>query len=706
MASVTASRRPLLLLVDDEPANLHLLAEILRDAYRIKTTTKGVEALELAYSEPHPDLILLDVMMPDLSGIDVLHRLRANPTTSDIPVIFVSADATERTQLIGLDDGADDYLVKPVHPLVLQVRVRNLLRLRQAETERRIAAIVFDSHESMVITDANAVILKVNSAFTESTGYAAEEVIGKNPRIFKSDRHDTDFYRGMWETLRCTGTWQGEIWDRRKDGTIYPKWLTISAVKSGRGTVTNYVGIQYDITERKKTEEKINHLAFFDQLTGLPNRTLLLDRIKQAMAASDRNSTYGALLFIDLDKFKTLNDTLGHDVGDLLLQQVAQRLTHCVRAGDTVARLGGDEFVLLLPDLGVNIKEALTQAETVGNKILSELNQTYQLRDLAYHSTASIGITIFLDRNVPIDDLMKQADMAMYKSKAMGRNMVRFFDPEMEAAVMKRAALEEDLWCALEEKQFLLHYQAQVTAEGEVTGVEALVRWSHPQRGMVSPADFIPLAEETGLILPLGRWVLETACTQLARWAKVPGMDHLTIAINVSAHQFQRSDFVAQVLTILCDAGANPKRLKLELTESILVSDVEEIIAKMGALKSEGISFSLDDFGTGYSSLAYLKRMPLDQLKIDRSFVRDVLTDPNDAAITQTIVALAKGLGLGVIAEGVETEGQWAFLAAAGCKAYQGYLFSRPLPLDAFESFARSRQLSNRRANTDGTRHA
>ena len=559
--------------------------------------------------------------------------------------------------------------------------------LKLVEADLRIAAAAFDSQEAIMVTDADSVILKVNKAFTETTGYAAADVVGRTPRLLQSGRHNADFYREMWETLNREGIWQGEIWDRRKTGDEYPKWLTISAVKDEAGTVTHYVGSHFDITERKLAEERIHQLAFFDQLTGLPNRTLLLDRMRQAMAASGRSDSHGALLFIDLDNFKALNDSLGHDVGDLLLKQVAQRLASCVREGDTVARLGGDEFVVVLANLGSGQEEAATGTELVAEKVLAALNQIYRFGDAVHHSSASIGVTLFMGPQIPIDDLMKQADLTMYKAKEAGRNAIRFFDPAMEVAVRDRAALESDMRRSLDARCFLLHYQAQVTGDGRVTGAEVLLRWQHPERGMVSPADFIPLAEETGLILPLGNWVLDAACSQLARWARRADMAHLTLAVNVSAHQFRQADFVEQVLAIIGNTGVDPTHLKLELTESMLVHDVQEIIEKMFALRAHGVSFSLDDFGTGYSSLSYLKRLPLNQLKIDQSFVRDVLIDPNDAAIARTIVTLAQSLGLGVIAEGVETEAQRDFLANSGCHAYQGYFFARPLPLEGFEKF-------------------
>ena len=446
--------------------------------------------------------------------------------------------------------------------------------------------------------------------------------------------------------------------------------------------------IIHDITDRKKAEERIEELAFFDTLTHLPNRTLLLDRLKQAMTIGNRNGTFGAVLFIDLDQFKTLNDTFGHDVGDLLLQQVAQRLVGCVRQGDTVARLGGDEFVIVLANLSLSLDEAASQTEAVGKKVLVALNQKYRLGGLEHRSTASMGATLFLGLETSIDDLLKQADLAMYKSKDTGRNALRFFDPHMQTVVMERARLEVELRQAIQENQFVLHYQPQVVDEGRVTGAEALVRWIHPERGMVPPVQFIALAEDCGLIYPLGHWVLVRACEQLTAWASHPALGHLTLAVNVSILQFREPRFVDDLVAVLQQTGVNPMRLKLEITESLLADNVQEVIDKMIALKAHGVGFSLDDFGTGYSSLAYLKRLPLHQLKIDRSFVRDILTDANDAAIARTVVALAQSLGLDVIAEGVETIEQRNFLAGADCHAYQGFYFSRPLPVEDFEAYA------------------
>ncbi len=564
--------------------------------------------------------------------------------------------------------------------------IRDITERKRAEQHLRIAAIAFGSQEGMMITDASKVILRTNRAFTQITGYTAEEAAGQTPRLLKSGRHDAAFYAVMWESIRRDGSWKGEIWNRSKTGEIYPEWLSITAVFDEAGQATHYVAAFSDISQRKQAENKIEQLAFYDTLTGLPNRRLLLDRLQHALATSARNKRQGALLFIDLDNFKTLNDTRGHDKGDLLLQQVAQRLVTCVREGDTVARLGGDEFVVMLEDLSESQQEAATQTKAVGEKILATLNRRYDLMEVEqHHSTPSIGVTLFGDQRQSMDELLKQADLAMYQAKTAGRNTLRFFEPEMQAVVTARAVMEAELREALQKSksslqasQFLLHYQAQIDSAGHLTGAEAVVRWQHPRRGLVWPADFISLAEETGLILPLGQWVLETACFQLVAWAARPETAHLTLAVNVSARQFHHIDFVDQVLAVLDRIGADPQRLKLELTESVLVDDVESLIAKMTVLKAMGVGFSLDDFGTGYSSLSYLKRLPLDQLKIDQSFVREVLTDANDATIARTIIALGQSLGLAVIAEGVETEGQRDFLASHGCHAYQGYLFGHP----------------------------
>ena len=496
---------------------------------------------------------------------------------------------------------------------------------------------------------------------------------GVSPEVWAAHRKQLEahevFHDFEMQRLRSDGTW---MWVALHGAPIF----------DARGNFKGYRGTGRDITARKQVEADVERLAFYDALTGLPNRRLLIDRLNQALEFSARHMTHGALLFIDLDNFKTLNDTLGHALGDELLKQVADRLRKCVRSLDTVARLGGDEFVVMLEDIGEMPLEAAAQAESIGQKVLAALNQVYQLGELQHHSSPSIGITLFFQHLHTLDELLKRADLAMYQAKAAGRNTLRFFDPQMQAAAAARAAMENDLREALLGRQFVLYYQTVVDADSRVSGVEALVRWLHPTRGMVSPADFIPVAEQSGLIIALGQWVLEQACAQLLAWSRDAATAGLTIAVNVSARQFRHPDFCEQTLELLRTSGANPQRLKLELTESLLLTDIEDAVEKMGKLRATGVGFALDDFGTGYSSLAYLKRLPLDQLKIDQSFVRDVFVDPNDAAIARTILNLAQSLDLGVVAEGVETEGQRAFLIESGCKAFQGYLFSRPLPLD------------------------
>ena len=427
----------------------------------------------------------------------------------------------------------------------------------------------------------------------------------------------------------------------------------------------------------------------FDQLTGLPTRKLMLDRLRQAMAACSRTGAYGGLLLIDMDRFKAVNDTLGHDMGDTLLKQVADRLSSCVRDGDTVARLGGDEFVVVVVGAGQKEKEAATAVEAVGEKVLAQMGTPFPLGTVKHMTSASIGMTLFNGDGKGADDLLKQADLAMYKSKDTGRNACRFFDPYMEASVRARMGIERDLRQGMAEGQFELYFQPQIGQGGRLSGAEALIRWNHPQRGLVPPLDFIPLAEETGLIVPLGQWVLGAACRQLGAWANHPHTASLTLAVNVSARQFQRPDFVDHLIQLIAETGAPRGLLELELTESLLLDDVESAIEKMLELRAVGLGLTLDDFGTGYSSLSYLKRLPLDRLKIDRSFVRDVLVNRNDAAIAKTVVALAEALALNVIAEGVETAEQRNFLAGLGCHAYQGIFFSKPLPLDQFEEFAR-----------------
>jgi diguanylate cyclase (GGDEF)-like protein/PAS domain S-box-containing protein len=572
------------------------------------------------------------------------------------------------------------------HPLYQQGMLVDITDSKLTEIELRIAAIAFDSSDGMFITDANKVILRVNSAFIKITGYTLEEAIGKTHELFSSDHQDKHLYDSIWDSIEHTGAWEGDVWGKRKGGEVYPARLILSTVKNADDIVTNYVASLTDITASKAASDEIKNLAFFNPLTNLPNRRLLMDRLRQALVSSSRSGNKGALLFLDLDRFKTLNDTLGHDIGDLLLKQVAERLSHCVRAGDTVAHIGGDEFILLLENLSVDAIEAGAQTEFISNKILHAISQQYQLDVHSYRSTASIGSVIFNGHDISQDELLKQADIAMYQAKDSGRNTLRFFDPKMQEAINARAELENELRIAIEQKQFELYYQAQVDNSGRPIGAEALIRWLHPVRGVISPFDFIPLAEETGIILPMGYWVLDTACAQLKLWQQSAQTKELSLAVNVSAKQCHQADFVEQVEELITRHGIDPARLKLELTESTLLEDVEGIIAKMVILRKTGVRFELDDFGTGYSSLQYLKQLPLHQLKIDKSFIADIAMEGNGRTLVCTIIAMAHSLNLNVIAEGVETEEQLQFLKNNGCDHYQGYLFSKPVMIKAFEA--------------------
>ncbi len=564
--------------------------------------------------------------------------------------------------------------------------VLDITERKRVEQQLLIAAKAFESREAIAVTDENAKILRVNESFTRITGYSAEEAVGRTPAMLKSGRHKDQFYRSMWQALKQDRYWQGEIWNRRKNGEVYPELLSISAVADTGGRVTHYIGAFTDISKHKEADEKIRQLAFYDPLTRLPNRRLLYSRLRQALSASARHENYCALLFIDLDNFKRLNDTKGHSTGDMLLTEVAQRLQACVGEGDTVARVGGDEFVIMLEDLSEDLEQAAGQAEAVGEKILAALRRPHCLLGHEHHSSASIGIGLFHDQETTEEELFKRIDTAMYQAKNAGRDTLRFFDPSMQTALEVRAALEGDLRNAMTARQFRLYYQMQVDKNGLIHGAEVLIRWLHPERGLVSPLQFIPLAEDTGLILPIGQWVLETACAQLEAWAADPITCGLRLAVNVSARQFHQPDFVEQVAQALRRHAVNPDRLSLELTESVVLDDIADTVAKMRALKELAVRFSMDDFGTGYSSLAYLSLLPLDQLKIDQSFVRNIGVKATDEVIVQTIIGMAGNLGMRVIAEGVETEAQRAFLERNGCPLYQGYLFGNPVPVEEFEA--------------------
>lgn len=604
---------------------------------------------------------------------------------------------------------------------------KSQLELGAAKQQLRIADTIFHTMGPSFVTNAKQVILRVNEAFTRLSGYEAHELIGKTPRMLQSGQHDKAFYASVLESIGRTGSWQGEIFDRHKNGSIFPRWLTISTVTNENAEITNFVATYTDLSEQKQAQETIDRLTFHDLLTNLPNRVALLERLGLALSSSTKSEQFGCLLHIDLDHFKHINDRYGHPEGDQYLMRLSTRLSnfissftneHCI-----VARLGGDKFSVVLADLGVseemaagNAEHAATELaqilaenieEQTGQETNQETNTKNNVDNIRFASTASIGIVLFRGSQTNASDLLHHAELACYECKSSGGNTIQFFDPDMAASAHRRVSLEMELSRAIAEEQLTVYYQPQVTADGVVRGAEALVRWAHPERGVVSPAEFIPLAEETGQIVELGRWVLQAACSQLvalglaqhcnsvarhdtSRNSSMPlpqNVSNLTIAVNVSAKQFIQPDFVSVVQETLESTGADPTRLKLELTESLFLDNADSVVEKMQELRAMGIGLSLDDFGTGYSSLAYLRRMPLDQLKIDQSFVRDVTKDFGAAAITQSLVAMAHSLGLTVVAEGVETEAQKLFLVEAGCLLHQGYLYSKPLPATEFHKF-------------------
>ena len=554
----------------------------------------------------------------------------------------------------------------------MEFTAKNTMNLPpEIEEALRISAVTFETSDAAImITDAHACIVRVNQAFLDTTGYSPDEVIGRNARIMNSGLHDKEFYAGMWQQLLHAGSWTGEIFDKRKCGDIYPKRLKITAVKNREQQTTHYVAMFTDLSEHKKSEAESKNLASYDKLTKLPNRHLFLERFGETLAKAARLNSFGAILLIDLDRFKLLNDTVGHDCADLMLVEVASRLKHSVREMDTVARLGADEFIVLIEDVSDSQDDTSRKVGLVAEKIRESLARPYHCNGKLLRSSPSIGVSLYHGNNKSVDVLVQHAEMAMYQAKSAGRNSVRFFDPVMQNKVATHAALENDLRQTLARQQLHLHYQMQVDSNHRPVGAEALLRWYHPDRGLVLPSVFIPIAEESTLILEIGDWVMNTACKQLALWAKNDQTRKLTLAVNVSAKQFAIPGFVDSIANILKVHQVDPSRLKLELTESVMLDDMAATVEKMHALKKLGLSLSIDDFGIGYSSLSYLKQLPLDQLKIDQTFVQGITDDGSDAMLVQTIIDLATNFHLNVIAEGVETQAQLTFLKHHECMAF------------------------------------
>ncbi|MDP5290809.1 EAL domain-containing protein [Oceanimonas sp. CHS3-5] len=673
LRAITGALPDLMFVMDEDGRYLEVMASHPSLLYPVNDTVIGKRVDELF--EPEQAGIFLNFIHETLERTDT-HRLVYELNTFEGQRIFES-----QAQAMDAPLGQKRAVV---------ILTRDITRRVRNETELRIAAVAFESFEGMLVTDAHNRILRVNRAFTEITGYTAEEVIGYTPALFSSGQHGPEFYREMWLCINAQGHWQGEICNKRKSGQVYPQWLSISAVRDEQGQVSHYVASITDITQRKKDAERINHLAFYDAVTGLPNRRLLNERIQQHQL--DRLGT--GLIFIDLDNFKDINDLWGLGVGDQLLQQAAQRLNKSLREQDIVARLGGDEFVVLLTGLPRDRNRAAALLEQTGHRLLSLLEQPYVHENHILRCSASMGVVLLENNELSPDELVQQAELAMYDAKNGGKGKLRFFDPRMQEVVAQRLRLEEDILRGLEAEEFKAHFQPQFDYQGNMVGAEALVRWYHPERGVLAPGAFIGVADEAGLMNRIDRMVLAQSCRQMAAWSRLPAFSDFSLSVNISAARLYQPEFIEDVLVIFEQTGVDPAAIKLEITESMLLDDMPTAIARMQTLKAHGVRFAIDDFGTGYSSLLYLQQLPLDQLKIDQSFVRALPGDENSLSIIQAIVAMAQSLKLEVIAEGVETEAQRQLLHQHGCQHYQGYLLSRPEPADVVQAMLDQRRCS------------
>ncbi len=713
-------RNPVILTIDDEENIRDSFRMFLEDYdYQILEAKNGKEGLEVFYREK-PDLVICDLRMPEIDGLEVIEKIKNS--SPDTPIIVVSGTGIIGDAIEAINRGAWNYLLKPIHDMsvllhainqatersrliienrtyqehleeevtkrtqALQKAVKDLnyshRKLKNSEQKYRI---IFDNLQDVYLEVLpGGKVIEVSPSLSQISQYDRHDILNAN---VKSIFPDTRKLNRLLVQLRSKNrVYDYEINLQDKDGALVPCSLNASYQTGADHTEDKICVTLRNITERKQAEAKIEHLAFYDALTELPNRRLLLDRLEQSISRGRRYGHFGAMLFLDLDRFKNINDSLGHPTGDALLQAVAKRLRQDLRSDDTVSRLGGDEFVVLLSDLGSDPKNAAAIAQQKAESIKARLAEKNIIDGHELHVTPSIGVAMFPseeNRRETGTDILRHADTAMYRAKDDGRDTIRFFLPSMQAAADTRLAIEKELRHALERNELTLFFQPQVNAEGEIFGAETLARWQHPEKGFISPATFIPIAEATGLILPIGEWVLRTACEHLKSWSD-SGFKVNHLAVNVSPRQFRQPNFISQVEAILEQTGADPTTLGLELTEGMVIDNILDTIEKMEALKKLGIELSIDDFGTGYSSLTYLKKMPLDILKIDQSFVRDIETDVNDAAIVDTIISMATHLDLKVIAEGVETRFELEFLKEKGCPLYQGYYFSKPVPNEQF----------------------
>lgn len=682
------NKKPLFYVVDDDAIIRLTLSRFLeRQGYEVlclETGTAVLEALEVTL----PDIILLDARMPGLDGFETLAHMKRHKAAERIPVLMITGLNDDESVDRAYEHGASDFITKPVHWAILRNRVTHLLREIDHERRLYLAASVFDNTtEGIAVTDTRGMIQSVNPAFTRITGYTSGEVVGQDMRILRSGQHDDAFYAQFWQTLITTGKWQGEFNNRHKDGSIISQWVTISSIVGSSGKVESYVCLYADLTALRESEANFAHLAGHDSLTDLPNRHFFQERLAQALVENHDRSARLGVMVLDIDRFKVINDTLGHDKGDQLLVRVSRRLQKELPRSVIMGRLGGDSFGFILPDL-----DHSREAADVAQSLLGTLGKPFVVEGdemLEFYVGASIGIGIAPLDGIDVKTLLKNTDAAMYHAKGQGRNNFQFYREDLNVATMARMRMESSLRTALEKGEFVLYYQPQVdVASGLLSGAEALIRWLHPNHGMIAPGEFIPLAEETGLIIPIGQWALQEACRQMATWRK-KGFPPVRVAVNLSGIQFKQPDFVDHVIHVVQKTGVEPQWLELELTETIAMGDVEETFAKLKTLSEEGFQLAIDDFGTGFSSLNYLRRFPIDTLKIDRSFVMNCVEDADDGSIVRTFIGLAHSLGLSVVAEGVEDERQRQFLKEEGCDVIQGYFFSRPLSAADFERHMR-----------------
>ncbi|MBF0176312.1 MAG: EAL domain-containing protein [Magnetococcales bacterium] len=684
---------PYFLVADDDPVTRLMLCRFLEKiGYEALGVKNGAEAVR-CFEERVPDVVLMDAKMPVMDGFQACLEIKRQPDSAHVPVIMITGLHDDESVDRAFAVGATDFVPKPIHWAILRNRVRYLIQILHTEKQLYLAASVLENTaEGVVVTGPDATILSVNPAFERITGYAPEEVVGQRTSLLRSGRHEASFYQNLWASLTSGNSWQGEIWNRKKSGEIYPQWSHINAIRTPNGSTINYVMVFSDLTAAKESEESLLYLTGHDLLTGLPNRLMFHERLGHLLADARReDGALVAVFLLDLDRFKVVNDTMGHDMGDRLLVEVAQRLSGSIPPQAVLARMGGDEFGIVLPRL-----ESADDAATLARHILACLSELHKIDDMEFYLGCSIGIGIYPLDGQDVKTLTKNTDAAMSHAKEQGRNNWQFYRQAFNTASLARMLLENSLRSALERQEFLLYYQPQIDLRNmELAGVEALIRWNHPEKGMVSPGDFIPLAEATGLIIPIGRWVLLSACHQAKSWLDA-GYPPVRMGINLSGIQFKLPDFPEQVLATINDVGLDPRCVELELTESIAMGDVAESLTKLLTLSRSHIRLAIDDFGTGFSSFGYLKKFPVNTLKIDQSFVRTCTSIPEDAAIVRAFIGIAHSLGLKVIAEGVETEEQLDFLRQEQCDEIQGYFFSRPLSASAFQSFMDS-WLTNKR---------